>query len=72
MRFLKSDSWQPLKASGCELTTIPSPKEAELALLAGDATIYISHPSEAEYIEKESWDGQHDKNEKKLQYNNIQ
>ncbi|MCL1882998.1 MAG: N-6 DNA methylase [Defluviitaleaceae bacterium] len=51
VRFLKGDSWQALKSFGYELTTIPSPKEVELALLAGDATTSISHPSVAEYID---------------------
>jgi len=51
VRFLKGDSWQPLKSFGYELTTVPSPKEVELALLAGDATTSISHPSVAEYID---------------------
>jgi len=51
VRFLKDDLWQPLKSFGYELTTIPSKKEVELALLANDATTSISHPSVAEYID---------------------
>ena len=51
VKFLKGDTWQPLKSFGYELTTIPSPGEAELALLADDATTSISHPSVAEYID---------------------
>ncbi|MCL2168875.1 MAG: SAM-dependent methyltransferase [Defluviitaleaceae bacterium] len=51
VRFLKDDSWQPLKSHGYELTALPSPKEIELALLADDATTSISHPSIAEYID---------------------
>ena len=51
VKFLKGNTWQPLKSFGYELTTIPSPREAELALLADDATTSISHPSIAEYID---------------------
>ena len=51
VKYLNKDQWQSLKSFGYELTTIPSPREVELALVANDATTSISHPSIAEYID---------------------
>jgi len=51
VKYLKNSIWLPLKSSGYELTTIPSPKEIELALLADDATTSVSHPNISEYID---------------------
>ena len=51
VKYLSSESWQPLKSFGYELTTIPSPRETELALHANDATTSITLPSIAEYID---------------------
>jgi len=51
VRYLCGDGWHPLKSYGYELTSIPSPREVELALLADDATTSISLPSVTEYID---------------------
>ena len=51
VKYLSGDGWQPLKSYGYELTSIPSPREVELALRANDATTSISLPSVTEYID---------------------
>ena len=51
VRYLKGALWEPLRSFGYEITTIPSPKEVELALLANDATTSVSVPSVSEYID---------------------
>jgi len=51
VKYLKNGMWCALKSFGYELTTIPSPREVELAMLADDTTTTISHPSIAEYID---------------------
>ena len=51
VRYLMDNAWLPLKSYGYDLTTIPSPREAELALLADDATTSVSRPSVSEYID---------------------
>ncbi|MDR1622437.1 MAG: hypothetical protein LBS00_08695 [Synergistaceae bacterium] len=51
VKYLNETLWQALKSHGYELTTIPSPREAELALLANDATTSVSPPSISEYID---------------------
>ena len=51
VRYFNGSSWEPLKSYGYDLTTIPSPREVELALQANDATTTISQPSIAEYID---------------------
>ncbi|MDR2178780.1 MAG: SAM-dependent methyltransferase [Synergistaceae bacterium] len=51
VKYLKGTSWQHLKSYGYELTTIPSPREVDLALLADDATTSVSLPDISEYID---------------------
>ena len=51
VKYLSGSTWQSLKSYGYELTTIPSPREIDLALLADDATTSVSLPSIAEYID---------------------
>jgi hypothetical protein len=51
VKYLKGASWVLLKSCGCELTSVPSKSEAELALRADDATTAVSVPSISEFIE---------------------
>ena len=51
VRYFQDGCWAPLKSYGYELTTIPSPREVELALVADNSTTSISLPSVAEYID---------------------
>lgn len=49
--FSRHGQWIPLTSQSYELSTIPSKREAELALLADDATTTVSVPSSTEFIE---------------------
>lgn len=51
VRYLKGKKWQPLSSSGYEITTIPSKREADTALLADDATTKVEVPSVVEFID---------------------
>lgn len=51
VKYLKDSTWQQLKSCGYVLTTIPSKREVELALLADDATTTVSIPSSSEFID---------------------
>lgn len=51
VRFLKGAKWIPLKSKGFEITTIPSRREVELALVANDATTSVEVPSVTEFID---------------------
>ena len=51
VRFLKGNSWIPLKSKGYEITTIPSKREVESALQANDATTVVDVPSVGEFID---------------------
>ena len=49
--YFRLGRWTPLTSQSYELSTIPSKREAELALLADDATTTVSVPSSSEFIE---------------------
>lgn len=51
VRYLKGNTWIPLNSNGYEITTIPSVREIELALLANDATTRVDVPSVTEFID---------------------
>ena len=51
VRYLSDDGWLPLKARGFELTTVPSIREAELAVGADDGTTTVSIPASHEFID---------------------
>ncbi len=51
VRYLKEAEWKPLLSNGYEITTIPSKREAETALLANDATTNVEVPSVIEFID---------------------
>lgn len=51
VKFLAKNNWIPLKSNGYQLTSIPSPKEVELALEANNATTTVSVPNSAEFID---------------------
>ncbi|MEQ9560751.1 MAG: N-6 DNA methylase [Rhodospirillales bacterium] len=51
LRFLTATGWQPLSSNGFELTSIPTKREVELALAAGDATTSVTIPEAHEFID---------------------
>ncbi len=51
VRFLKGKKWHSLSSNGYEITTIPSKREADIALLADDATTQVEVPSVVEFID---------------------
>jgi len=51
VRYLKGKKWQSLSSNGYEITTIPSKREADTALLADDATTKVEVPSVVEFID---------------------
>ena len=51
VRYLKGDIWQPLLSNNYEITTIPSRREVETALLANDATTNVEVPTVVEFID---------------------
>src|SRR5579872_4984893 len=51
VRFLSGDQWIALKAAGQEVTTIPTIRETELALVADDGTTTVSIPASSEFID---------------------
>ncbi|MCD4829155.1 MAG: N-6 DNA methylase [Candidatus Cloacimonetes bacterium] len=50
VRYLQDNLWKPLKYNGYEITTIPSKREVDRALLADDATTSVEPPSVEEFI----------------------
>jgi hypothetical protein len=51
VRFRTSSGWAPLTSYGFELTTIPSEREAELALASADGTTQVTVPASQEFID---------------------
>ncbi|MCI5218934.1 MAG: SAM-dependent methyltransferase [Candidatus Electrothrix sp. LOE2] len=51
VRYLKGNVWKPLISHGFEITTIPSKREVDTALLADNATTDVEVPSVAEFID---------------------
>jgi len=51
VRYLKDDLWQPLLSNDYEITTIPSKREVDVALLANDATTNVEVPTVIEFID---------------------
>lgn len=51
VRYLKGKKWLPLSSNGYEITTIPSKREVDTALLANDATTSVEVPSVVEFID---------------------
>lgn len=51
VRYLCGDVWKPLLSNGYEITTIPSKREIDIALLADDATTNVEVPSVVEFID---------------------
>mgnify|MGYP000034018275 CR=1 FL=1 len=51
VKFLKGNTWIPLTSKGFEITTIPSKREVETALMARDGSTSVEVPSIAEFID---------------------
>ncbi len=51
IRYLKGNEWKPLLSNGYEITTIPSIREVETALLANDGTTNVEVPSVVEFVD---------------------
>jgi type I restriction enzyme M protein len=51
VRYLKGKKWQHLNSNCYEITTIPSKREADTALIADDATTSVEVPSVVEFID---------------------
>ncbi len=51
VRFHTPTGWVPLEGLGYELTTVPSKREAELAVTADDGTTAVSVPASHEFID---------------------
>lgn len=51
VKYLQGEVWKELKSNGYEISTIPSKKEIELAILADDGTTNVSVPSSSEFID---------------------
>lgn len=51
VRYLKGKEWQPLNSNGYQITTIPSKREVDAALLADNATTRVEVPSVVEFID---------------------
>ncbi|MBZ4042858.1 N-6 DNA methylase [Flavobacterium hibisci] len=51
VRYLQGNTWKELKSNGYELSTIPSKKEIELAIIADDGTTNVTVPSSSEFID---------------------
>jgi hypothetical protein len=51
VRYLCGNTWRPLLSNGYEITTIPSKREVDIALLADDATTDVDVPSVVEFID---------------------
>ncbi len=51
VRYRTRAGWEPLLANGQAITSIPSPRETELAIVADDATTTVSAPEPHEFID---------------------
>ncbi len=51
VRYLKGDEWKPLLSHGYEITTIPTRREVDIALIANDATTEVDVPGVAEFTD---------------------
>jgi type I restriction-modification system DNA methylase subunit len=51
VRYLKGNEWKSLISNGFEITTIPSKREVDTALLADNATTNVEVPSVVEFID---------------------
>jgi len=51
VRYLQGNIWKELKSNGYEISTIPSKREIELAILADDGTTNVTVPSSSEFID---------------------
>lgn len=51
VKYLQGDTWKDLKSNGYEISTIPSKKEVELALISDDGTTNVTVPSSSEFID---------------------
>ena len=51
VRYLKGKKWKPLLSKGYEITTIPTKREIDIALLADDATTEVDVPDSSEFID---------------------
>jgi type I restriction enzyme M protein len=51
VRYRAKHGWIPLESNGFPLTTLPSKREAELALTAADGTTSVSVPANHEFID---------------------
>ncbi len=51
VKFLSSDGWISLKSHNADITSIPTTRETELALLASDGTTTISIPATHQFID---------------------
>ena len=50
-RFLRNNTWVPLKSKGFEITTIPTKNEIEAAIETNDGTTNVQVPSVSEFID---------------------
>jgi type I restriction-modification system DNA methylase subunit len=51
VRYKKGNEWKPLLSRGHEITTIPTRREIDAALVADDATTAVEVPDVAEFID---------------------
>ena len=51
VRYLKGNEWKPLLSNKFEITTIPSKREVDVALLVDNATTNVEVPSVVEFID---------------------
>jgi type I restriction enzyme M protein len=51
VRYLKGNDWKPLLSRGYEITTIPTRREIDVAILADDATTEVDVPDVSEFID---------------------
>ena len=51
VKYLQGNAWKELTSNGCEISTIPSKKEVELAILTDDGTTNLTVPSSSEFID---------------------
>lgn len=51
VRFLKNGAWTALTSNGYEISSLPSKREVDLAVIADDATTTVTVPSASEFID---------------------
>lgn len=51
VRYLKGNEWKPLLSRGYEITTVPTRREIDVALVADDATTEVEVPDVSEFID---------------------